>query len=431
MLPEIKLKDVSRDDVDRIAWWLEDTELSSKWFGHYGCGDPVHRGYDPQHMLEAPQSEWQRVFGDSSRLIYSVYSENDAHIGESQLILDGEGGAELALLIGRKNLWHRGYGTATAITLMEKVFAELGLRRVWVSIPEDNTAAMGLFEKLGFVRKAARQLCTRPDGSALDASVLDIEASVYLARRTSEGRKPGFAPVIVITGMPGSGSEEVGREIARIVGGRFVDEEIPEMLAQRLRCTPNEIDGFESGFRSFWTRMLAAIAMPTEWSAAYDAGYQWHAGKPVPGSPDFLEDKITRRQYVQALSGIVRGFAVQGNVVLNNPASRLFVPSKPGTITVFVSESTESRAQRVSAQEGLTLEDAMRWVKQADSDLLSHCKYLLNTDALDMAQYDLTVNLDRLPVRAAAQMVAGSLHVAAPSVGEAVEAPSTGITATT
>ena len=82
MLSEITLKNVSRDDVDRVAWWLEDEELSSRWFGHYGCGDPVHRGYDPQHMLEATESEWMHVFDEPHRLIYSIYSEKMEHIGE-------------------------------------------------------------------------------------------------------------------------------------------------------------------------------------------------------------------------------------------------------------------------------------------------------------------------------------------------------------
>ena len=93
MLPEVTLRNVSMDDVDRVAWWLEDWELSSSWFGHYGCGDPVHRGYDPRHMIEATVWEWGRVFGDPNRLISSMYDENGQHIGECQVIIDGEGGA--------------------------------------------------------------------------------------------------------------------------------------------------------------------------------------------------------------------------------------------------------------------------------------------------------------------------------------------------
>ena len=58
MLPEVTLKEVVREDVYRVAWWLEDEEVSSRWFGHYSCGDPVHRGYEPAGMLEASAADW-------------------------------------------------------------------------------------------------------------------------------------------------------------------------------------------------------------------------------------------------------------------------------------------------------------------------------------------------------------------------------------
>ena len=81
VLPEIELREVTREDVDRIAGWLDDNDVSSNWFGHYACGDPVHRGYDPVHILEAPESEWDRIFRhDPRRLISSIYNERGEHI---------------------------------------------------------------------------------------------------------------------------------------------------------------------------------------------------------------------------------------------------------------------------------------------------------------------------------------------------------------
>ena len=159
MLPEAALGPVSREDVDQVARWLEDEEVASRWFGHYACGDPVHRGYEPLHLLEASEYEWDRVFrSDPHRFIFSIDNEDCEHIGECQLLLDDHGGAELSLLIGRKDLWHPGYGTATVVVLLEKVFNSCGLERAWVNIPEDNSAALGLFKKLGFVHQETRAL---------------------------------------------------------------------------------------------------------------------------------------------------------------------------------------------------------------------------------------------------------------------------------
>ena len=136
MLPNVIVRDVSRADVDRIADWLMDEAVSSRWFGHYAFGDPVHRGYEPSHMLEASDSEWSRVFRiDPHRVILSICNERGGHIGEVQLLSDGSGGAELSLLIGRKDLWHRGYGSATVIKLLGMAFDEYRFNRVWVHVP--------------------------------------------------------------------------------------------------------------------------------------------------------------------------------------------------------------------------------------------------------------------------------------------------------
>ena len=166
MNPEIALNEVSREDVYRIARWLEDENVSSRWFGHYACGDPVHRGYEPDQMLAASESEWDRVLRmDPHRVIFSIYrvvENGDDHIGECQILLDGRVGAELSVLIGRKDLWHRGYGTTAVMTLLDQVFSFYRLDRAWVSVPEDNTAALGLFEKLGFVYGPVSKAMLRP-----------------------------------------------------------------------------------------------------------------------------------------------------------------------------------------------------------------------------------------------------------------------------
>ncbi len=421
MLPEVTLRDVSRDDVDRIAWWLEDDEISSKWFGHYGCGDPVHRGYDPQHMLEASELEWERVFGDGHRLISSIYSDRGEHIGECEVILNGEGGAELSLLIGRKDVWGHGYGMATVLTLLDKAFGTLGVDRAWVNVPEDNTPAMGLFEKLGFVRKATREILRRPDGSPFIVSILTIDAAAYLSRQPRTDRQEQSVPVVTITGLPGSGSVALGEDVARMLRCRFVDSEITDLLCQRLACTPAELEAFEGSYRSFWTRLLSAIIVPMEWSATYDAGYHGFIPEQMVDFGAALEEQITKKQYVERLSRVVRRFAAEGNVVLHSHGSHLFLPPSVGALNVFVSSSIESRQRRIAAEQGLSLEEALRWLKRSDRDTLSIFRHLFDSDLIDMALFDLTVNVGRLPAKAVAEIVLGALKTAAPSIMPAID----------
>ena len=407
MLPEVALQNVSRDDVDRVAWWLEDRELSSRWFGHYGCGDPMHRGYDPRHMIEASQWEWDRVFGDSDRLIFSIYTPTKEHIGECQMVMQADGGAELSVLIGVKDLWHRGYGTSTVMELLDKVFGEYGVDRAWVNVPEDNAAALGLFEKLGFAREATRELCTRPDGSALNACVLTIDSPL---RRDPWRESP---PVVTLAGLPGSGSEAIGAEVARITGSRFMDSEISERLRRRLRCSHGELESLEASHRSYWTRLLRAIVIPMEWSASYDVGYYYFRPEPKLDA-DVLEEHVTKRGYVEGLAAVVRRIAMERNVVLHGHGAHLYVPSNVGALKVFVTASLEFRQRRqVAVERGLSGDEAQQWLQRRDRDVVSIFKHLYGADLMDMGQYDLTVNVDRLAPQAAAQMVVGALHTAA------------------
>ena len=151
MRTELTLRDITIEDVDRVAVWLEDEEISSRWFGHAGK-DPLHRGYDPILMQMASESEWNLVFRDDPQLlVFSIYDEIDEHIGECQVLLDGEGDAFPSILIGRKDLWHQGYGTSAMTSLIGNLFDYHEVERVTVCVPGDNIPALGLFRKLGFI----------------------------------------------------------------------------------------------------------------------------------------------------------------------------------------------------------------------------------------------------------------------------------------
>ncbi|NQU96902.1 MAG: GNAT family N-acetyltransferase [Chloroflexi bacterium] len=176
MPAEAQLTEVTREDVARIAEWLKDTEVSDMWFGHYTYGEPAHLGYEPEKMLSAAEEQWNDMFRDPRhephRDIFSIRTLSGDHIGEAQLSVDEAlGDAQLSVLIGRKDLWHRGYGTAATLALLEHIFATLGLYRAWVDVPEYNTAAREMFRHLGF-RHEGTLRHSRPHHGARHNSVV-------------------------------------------------------------------------------------------------------------------------------------------------------------------------------------------------------------------------------------------------------------------
>ena len=415
MQSEVTLRDVTREDVDRIAGWLEDDEVTSRWFGHYACGDPVHRGYEPTHMLEASESEWDSVFRhDPHRFIFSIYNEEGDHIGECQVVRDDEGGAELSLLIGRKDLWHRGYGTSTVMVLLDRVFNYYWLERAWVSVPEDNIPAVGLFNKLEFVHEDTRELCKRRDGAALNTWILALSASRFKAVKSREGRQ-GWMPVVTITGLPGSGSEMVGAEIARMTGGRFIDDEILKGVCQRLRCSIGELRALEGSHSSVWSRMLRALVATWERYPALESGWDGFYAWPNFEYQVPQNEYLTNGRYLEALKSVITELALEGNVVLHGHVGHLFVPSTIPSLHVFVSASETSRQQRVATEQGLSAKNALQWLKRADREGLFIFKKLFGSDVLDMDLYDLVLNMERLSYETAARTVVGAWEAAVPT----------------
>ncbi|MCH7605930.1 MAG: GNAT family N-acetyltransferase [Chloroflexi bacterium] len=185
MFPEVKLIPATRDDVQRVADWLDDTEVNSMWYGLGEDGLPLHIGYSPHRILQAPEEELQTIFDHEDRKIYSVYTQEDEHIGEGQLVIEWPlQEAQLFLLIGRKDLWHHHYGTMALIQLLDQAYETHGLHRVWVDIPEYNEHALQMFRDLGFVLEGHFRKAHRKDGEWYDSSAMGLLADEYTRRRS-------------------------------------------------------------------------------------------------------------------------------------------------------------------------------------------------------------------------------------------------------
>jgi RimJ/RimL family protein N-acetyltransferase len=65
-------------------------------------------------------------------------------------ILDGDS-AEVSVVIGERDLWGSGYGQEAMQLLLRYGFDRLSLRRIWLVVRAENSRAIRLFTRLGFV----------------------------------------------------------------------------------------------------------------------------------------------------------------------------------------------------------------------------------------------------------------------------------------
>ena len=201
----------------------------------------------------------------------------------------------------------------------------------------------------------------------------------------------------------------MGRQIARLLESEFIGDEIKDTLSERLQCSRTELESFESSHKSFLMRLLASIVVPTEVTTAYESGYHAY----VPSRPyeydELLHEPLSKRQYVKKLRRIVRRRAAEGDAVLHGNGAHLFLPEQVDGLTVFVSASDESRAMRF-AQYGDTPEASKKRLEKADSERREIFRRLFDCEIDDPSKFDITINLDRMTIADAAEIIVDVLR---------------------
>ena len=185
MFPQIILNSLTRDDVQRVAQWLDDPEVNSFWYGVDEQGEPLHMGYAPKDVLENPEEEWDQSLEDEEfRKVFSVYTDEGEHIGEGQLVFEWPLlEAQLFLMIGRKDLWRHHYGTSALIAMLDEAYETYELHRVWVDVPEYNENALRLCRHVGFVLEGHFRKTHRKEDSWYDSFAMGLLADEYGRRR--------------------------------------------------------------------------------------------------------------------------------------------------------------------------------------------------------------------------------------------------------
>jgi RimJ/RimL family protein N-acetyltransferase len=183
-IPLINLCSPTIEDIHRVSEWLRDSQVSESWYGVDENGKPLHIGYDPvDEILKLDGNPLGQVL-TNSRKIWSIYAEQEGHIGEGQLVVEWSlQEAQLFLLVGRKDLWHHHYGTSALIRLLDEAFDKLELHRVWVDVPEYNEHALRMVQHLGFVLEGHLRSTHKKNDTWYDSSAMGLLAPEYARRR--------------------------------------------------------------------------------------------------------------------------------------------------------------------------------------------------------------------------------------------------------
>lgn len=79
--------------------------------------------------------------------------ENDKHIGNIKIdpINKRHGVAEYGIMMGRRSEWGKGYAKEATNKVIDFCFHELNIRKLTLGVVADNTTAVELYKKVGFI----------------------------------------------------------------------------------------------------------------------------------------------------------------------------------------------------------------------------------------------------------------------------------------
>ena len=141
----------------RIAT-IRSKRISDAWNEYVWRSDPKLAALDAAAPLNLKYMDFERFFreevtkGKRRSLRFSIEDENGTHIGNCMCYDYDEmlKQAEFGIMIGDTEYWGRGYGTDAVKSLLEYVFTNTDIRRVYLHTLSSNRRAQRAFENAGF-----------------------------------------------------------------------------------------------------------------------------------------------------------------------------------------------------------------------------------------------------------------------------------------
>jgi RimJ/RimL family protein N-acetyltransferase len=137
LLRPISIKHLSQDYVD----WLNDPDVN-----RYLESGGDYTLYKLEKYLEDMQNKGILFWG-----IHLV--KNGIHIGNIKVdpINARHGLGEYGIMIGRKSEWGNGYAEEATRKVIQYCFEVVGLRKITLGVVSENSHAVELYERMGFV----------------------------------------------------------------------------------------------------------------------------------------------------------------------------------------------------------------------------------------------------------------------------------------
>src|SRR5262245_30976817 len=197
------------------------------------------------------------------------------------------------------------------------------------------------------------------------------------------GRQPSRPPfTIAISREAGALGNSVATEVGRRLGWPVYDRNLLDRIARELRRPPSQLEPVDERTSSWLEDSLASL---------FD---KHHVG------PD---------TYFRYLLAAVRGLGEAGGCVIVGRGANCILPAET-TLRVRLVARAEDRARVVARRLGLSSSQAAAWVEKTERERFAFVQDHFKEDPTDPHYYDLVLNMSRLTVDGAAELILETLR---------------------
>ncbi len=206
--------------------------------------------------------------------------------------------------------------------------------------------------------------------------------------------------VITIRGQLGSGAPEIGRQIAKAFHIDYMDREVINRIAERVKRPRKEIIAKENLPLTLKERITTFI------------GHDFAGSSPLnQPSPEDEGPSLDDARYVKVLGSVIRNLAKESSVVIRGRGSQFFLKDFPGVLHILVVAPLELRIKRVMESYGIGEEAAREKISRYDGNRREFIKKYFKADLENPAYYDLTVNTSHISYESASALIIGAISL--------------------
>jgi cytidylate kinase len=234
-------------------------------------------------------------------------------------------------------------------------------------------------------------------------------------------------PVITVSGSLGSGAREVAQAVAAEMRLEYVDQEIIVEAAGQLGVRVADVESRDERKSSIGERLASVMRTLMERSAAAGAadplgggGLEMVLARTYGEAADLPEagaGQLDDERYIKTLTGVLKGVAKRGDVVMLGRGSQAILRDEPGVLHVYVAAPMEHRINLLVDRDGIARGDAEKRIKDSDKNRIAFHRHYFKVEPDNPALYDLGINAGRVRTDIAAQMIAIAARARSPRPG--------------